>query len=127
MGVDCGDLLHTVVLSQGGVTASGHSHLSPFFLQDMKAKKETPQELLLYFFGFIFCFYFFKVDKLCILHSQQIFLYILHLNRSTQLLLKMQYYLHSTCFTLCKFVRVNLVCWELNMYILVPNITDNLV
>lgn len=59
MGVDCGDLLHTVVLSQGGVTVSGHSHLSPFFLQDMKAKKETPQELLLYFFGFIFCFYFF--------------------------------------------------------------------
>lgn len=43
--MDCGDLLHTVVLSQGGVTASGHSHLSPFFLQDMKAKKETPQEL----------------------------------------------------------------------------------
>jgi hypothetical protein len=47
VGVDCGDLLqHTVVvLSQGGVTATGHSPLSPLFLQDMKAKKETPQEL----------------------------------------------------------------------------------
>lgn len=61
MGVDCGDLLHTVVLSQGGVTASGHSHLSPFFLQDMKAKKETPQELLLYFLVTFFVFIFLKL------------------------------------------------------------------
>lgn len=92
--MDGGELLHTVVLRQGGVTASGHSPLSPFFLQDMKAKKETPQELLLYFFCFIFfCFYFFKVDKTVHTSFTTDFLYILHLNRSTQLLLKMQYYL----------------------------------
>lgn len=67
----CGDLLlHTVVLSQGGVTASGHSRLSPFFLQDMKAKKETPQELLLYFFGFIFFIFLKLINCAYFIHNR---------------------------------------------------------
>lgn len=77
----------------------------------MKAKKENTSRAFGFIFWF-FVFYFFvfvffkKVDKLCILHSQQIFLYILHLNRSTQLPLKMQYYLSNIYFitVFCKFV-----------------------
>ena len=46
------------------MTASGHSRLFPFFLQDMKAKKENTSRAFgftLLVFVFCFCFFFKKL------------------------------------------------------------------